>query len=303
MLPYDWLVLSLSVGAAFLAFGVGLFMASTRTGRFTSGLIGVGTLLGVSAVANSKLIIGECLGLVAIAVLGGLTYTVIRGTGWLRRSPRWSGVVAVLVGFGVIAAGAKFYDQFCDDYGQFESLMDQVGETPELEPSQDEWRTDRGGKLTLNLPKSAKPSDVLALREKTLLEGFAWEGGVIHRQKADERTNCHGWVFADGKGWILGRDVALILRDNDYRQVETAQPGDIAIYRGDDQSIRHTALVRSVGAVTMVESKWGWMGVYLHEATQSCYGTKIEYYRTTRPTHVCLHGKALESHMATGGAE
>ena len=51
---------------------------------------------------------------------------------------------------------------------------------------------------------------------------------------------------------------------------------------------RGAALVRYVadGMPPLVESKWAWMGVFLHPVDKSAYGTDFAYYRSPRSGHV-----------------
>lgn len=103
------------------------------------------------------------------------------------------------------------------------------------------------------------------------------------------QSNCHGWVFTEGKHILKGQDVQLILNDNNYIEVEDPQSHDVAVYRNHDGEIVHTGLVRgSLAGATMVESKWGIGGVYMHIAEEQPYSQEIKYYRTCRPSHDVL---------------
>ena len=88
--------------------------------------------------------------------------------------------------------------------------------------------------------------------------------------------------------YLLGpEDVELILKENGYHEVMEPQPGDVVIYRGGTE-ILHTAVVRYVaeGQPVLVEGKWGPLGVYLHPADKSTYGTDYTFYRSERPGHL-----------------
>ena len=65
------------------------------------------------------------------------------------------------------------------------------------------------------------------------------------------------------------------------------RPGDLAIYRNRMGGVAHTAVVRAVcdDGVPIVEGKWGWMGVFLHRAGDSCYGQDMWYFRSDREGH------------------
>src|SRR5262249_33273989 len=100
-------------------------------------------------------------------------------------------------------------------------------------------------------------------------------------------SNCHGWVFAAGRYWVPGNAVEAILRDNGYAEVTAPRPGDLAVYRGSDGGVSHTAGVRDVsdGMPVLVEGKWGALGVFLHPADKSPYGTDVRFYRSPRHGH------------------
>jgi hypothetical protein len=94
-------------------------------------------------------------------------------------------------------------------------------------------------------------------------------------------------VFAGGRYWIGPEDVEAILADNGYRTVSDPRPGDLAIYR-EGTAIAHTGIVRTggPGVPLLIESKWGWMGVFLHRPEDTCYGQQITFYRGARDTHL-----------------
>ncbi len=80
----------------------------------------------------------------------------------------------------------------------------------------------------------------------------------------------------------------LILRENGYRQVSDPRPGDLVVYRGQGRTVAHTAVVRYVsdGQPVLVESKWGELGVFLHAADKSVYGTAYTFHRSARRGHL-----------------
>lgn len=110
---------------------------------------------------------------------------------------------------------------------------------------------------------------------------------VIMQAPAGIRTNCHGWVFAEGKYIIRGEAVDRILQDNGYRTVTEPQPGDLIVYRDANNGILHTGVVKATGAdgFSLIESKWGLHGRYLHEPEQQSYSDRFAYYRSPRPGH------------------
>jgi hypothetical protein len=98
-------------------------------------------------------------------------------------------------------------------------------------------------------------------------------------------------VFTGGRFHVSGRQVDSILTDNGYARVTDPAAGDVCVYRNPDGGVSHTAVVRASlpDGTVLVESKWGRMGVYMHDADESCYGADFAYFRTARGTHL-LHG-------------
>lgn len=110
---------------------------------------------------------------------------------------------------------------------------------------------------------------------------------VVRRGPADDRTNCFGWIFTDGRFWIPGPEVERIVRENGYREVTSPRPGDLIAYRTSG-TIAHLAIVRYVtpGQPVLVEGKWGYGGVYLHAVDQTPYGREFAYLRSPRAGHL-----------------
>jgi hypothetical protein len=129
---------------------------------------------------------------------------------------------------------------------------------------------------------------VLADPEDKVLARLGYKDGVIRREPAADQSNCHGWVFTGGRYWVGGEAVAQILADNGYVVVTDPRPGDLAVYRDKADAVGHTAVVRYVadGMPPIVESKWAWMGVFLHPVDKSAYGTNVTYYRSPRDGHL-----------------
>jgi hypothetical protein len=99
-------------------------------------------------------------------------------------------------------------------------------------------------------------------------------------------TNCHGWVFCDGRYCIHNQNVEQILQENGYEIVANPQPDDVIIYRDDQGGIIHSGLVRTVYDDTvLIESKWGILGRYLHAPTDQTYSTHWNFYRSARSGH------------------
>ena len=124
--------------------------------------------------------------------------------------------------------------------------------------------------------------------EESFLRQAGATNGVVHLAGPDPTYNCHGWVFACGRGWIQGNDVEAILSDNGYEQTKQPTAGDIIVYRDSNGAIVHTGFVRTVlpdGAV-LVESKWCHFGRFIHLAGQyHDQHTVLSYYHTSRTGH------------------
>jgi len=98
--------------------------------------------------------------------------------------------------------------------------------------------------------------------------------------------DCHGYVFTGNK-WINNDQVEKIRMENGYteRGAGMVQVGDLVIYR-DDMGVTHTGIVRAIcanGQASVIESKWGRLGRYLHQPgdVPSSYGTP-RYYSSPR---------------------
>jgi hypothetical protein len=109
------------------------------------------------------------------------------------------------------------------------------------------------------------------------------------RQAAEDisQANCHGWVFTGGKYFVWGEGVEKILDDNGYQPCDTLpRPGDLIVYRDVYGEITHTGLVKG-GFLwgTLIDSKWGLGGRFVHGPEQQPYGNKYSYYRSARDGH------------------
>ena len=155
--------------------------------------------------------------------------------------------------------------------------------------------TDKGRPVNLQTTDEIRTSAEMAEMENTVLDQLVSDKSLIRLCGPDDRTNCHGWVFTGGRNWLPTESVESILEDNGYRPVTSPAVGDLAIYReANSKVLTHTAIVRIVsGDSPVVESKWGWMGVFLHAVDRSCYGTCFTYYHSDRNGHI-LAGLAAE---------
>jgi hypothetical protein len=147
--------------------------------------------------------------------------------------------------------------------------------------------TDKGTLIVLHELVTPRSDSDLLTEEERLLHNARLDDQVIRRGKADGVSNCHGWVFAHGR-FILGHDsVELILDENGYTETHEPEPGDVVVY-GSRGAISHTGIVRYVteGLPVIVESKWGALGVFIHPADRTPYGTQYSFYRSHRQGHL-----------------
>ncbi len=109
---------------------------------------------------------------------------------------------------------------------------------------------------------------------------------VIVRSAPDASSNCHGWVFADGKYLLAGQGVQTILDDNGYQECTDPRPGDLIVYQSGPFLI-HTGLVSVVLAdgTVLIESKWNLQERFLHRPEDQPYSREYTYYRTPRGSH------------------
>ncbi len=116
---------------------------------------------------------------------------------------------------------------------------------------------------------------------------------AILRADARHDSNCHGWVFAEGRYIVRNEDVPIILSENGYSQTDTPGINDVVVYYDTDGSVLHTAIVRALydGQLPLVEGKWGPTSVYLHMVDQQPYSSRYSYWRTSR----CSHALAIRS--------
>jgi hypothetical protein len=148
--------------------------------------------------------------------------------------------------------------------------------------------TDRGADVPL-WEASTDPAPEAALRAAeswTFREYDLW-GRVIRVAPPNRGHNCHGWVFTGGRYLLPDEAVEPILADNGYRRVERPRAGDLVVYRNDHGVVCHTALVWAVGedGTVLLESKWSWVGRYLHPPAASPFGRAWAYYRSPRRGH------------------
>jgi hypothetical protein len=102
------------------------------------------------------------------------------------------------------------------------------------------------------------------------------------------RYNCWGFTFNPRQCWInSGTDVQNILNANGTQVFPpNLRVGDVICYRDNSNVITHTGRVWSVnasGQASLIQSKWGGLGEYLHPplTVPPGYGTNVTYWRAT----------------------
>ena len=149
-------------------------------------------------------------------------------------------------------------------------------------------QTDNGHDVTLwaaILPN--RPEEDLSAAETYELNKDGVYAEVIRTAPPDRSYNCHGWIFTGNRCFIPDWTVDSIIEENGYKPVERPVVGDLVVYRNDQGAAFHSAIVRAVGedGQIILESKWGWMGRYLHRPDKTPYGQKWQYYHSARHGH------------------
>jgi hypothetical protein len=206
----------------------------------------------------------------------------------LVRRPRVQWAALLLVGAAGLVWECRAIDR---EWAPPEFAFPQVeGETP-LNEEPEQWAvTDLGRRIPLFAvarPETGEP--LPPPDEAALLHRRDLALSVIRREGPSTECNCHGWVFTGGRHWVRGAVVEQILEDNAYCPVSVPEPGDLAVYRDKQLSVAHSGVVRSVGddGLILIESKWGRLGRYVHQADHHAYPDTIcEYYHSERGTHL-----------------
>jgi hypothetical protein len=146
--------------------------------------------------------------------------------------------------------------------------------------------TDRGRKVPLE--QFMTSDELLAESEAERRIPADFKTKVILDDAEPSPSNCHGWVFTEGRYLIRGRHVDTILNDNGYQIVAEAQVGDIIIYRDAAGEPIHTGIVKATGdnGFVLIESKWGALDIYLHLPQDQVYSQGYAYYRSPRNGHL-----------------
>lgn len=208
-------------------------------------------------------------------------------------APRQLAAVLFLAGGGLTVAELCRLDEppMTEKNAVLSAKKEMAAHMPELVPCTTVVAyTDLGRPLPLWEPAPTSRETDLQRMERAYLQ-HTYDMHLLQTMEPKLDFNCHGWVFANGRCWVRGTVVPMILHDNGYRTVAQPAPGDVAVFRNEQGEVMHTALVRLVredGSV-LLESKWGALGCYLHTPTHHAYGTcDCTYYHTDRGGHLLL---------------
>lgn len=193
------------------------------------------------------------------------------------------------VGGGGLALGSIVKFDHADEaaLGAAMAELEWLERVPMVASQQVTATTDRGSCIVLKEPIAVRDGVDWDGAEERTLHDARLGGQVIRRGGATEQSNCAGWVFTGGQFNLSPDAVEVILKENGYQAVREPLPGDLVIYRLGG-AIAHVAVVRYVteGQPVMVEGKWGPLGVFLHPADSSTYGTDYTFYRSDRQGHL-----------------
>ncbi len=168
-------------------------------------------------------------------------------------------------------------------------------------------RTDHGTDIPLfKAPNLATDAHALKGDDGLPHENSPLPYRAVRLTEADCVSNCVGWVFAGAHAWIQCRDVQQIIDDNGYQQIKAPQAGDLVIYRDLSGEIVHVAKVAAIleNGQPLIESKWGYQGVFLHLPQGTPYGSDCVYYHSPRSNHLLVLSTSADanSHGAVEAA-
>ncbi len=297
---FDQFIVLATVGLGLVLAGSVNLVVGTRTGRRTTlSLIGSLTACGAIAAVLSSLTRGE-LGVRAGALMGGVVVSVTLVTvlfrfPWFHRQA--ATVVVVLWGLLTVSGLALALGSVIRFDRSERAIVEantlnleyKLGRQPHQPTGRARAVTDRGEPIILNEPMAQTESGSLKNAEEKILRDSKMADQLIRHGKATDASNCHGWIFTGGKFLLSPDDVEVILRDNGYAEIQEPQAGDVVIYRQGER-IAHSAIVLYVteGQPVLVEGKWGALGVFLHSADKSVYGTDYTFHRSGRRGHLLV---------------
>jgi hypothetical protein len=301
---YLFTVLLLGVGGSLLAL-VGIWLEK-RLGRRSNRIFGASLFLAFSLIAAALWISGQPAGAVGpflalaaacLAAFAAQSALVRWGMSrLLKPSVIWGILLVVSPVFSLV------YAYRINRPAPLPPLITDAGPGIRRDPLYPLGVTDLGREITLFQYDASKSPETLG---DILVEQEELSQKVIRVAGPDAACNCHGWVFTSGRYGVASEDVDKILADNGYQIVEEPREGDVIIYRDDLDRVRHTGLIRFVGAdgLVLVESKWGSLGIYLHAPADQPYGRFFHFYHSSRPDHALSMKPAASPRSGQGGAE
>jgi len=201
-------------------------------------------------------------------------------------------LLLLCIGSG-LAAWARCQESLLPEWTDEQARLDMRGTSEPFNAL-----TDQGHVIPLcRVEKGASYQHVESLEEHQN-SGYA----ITRTAPPTPESNCHGWVFTDGRYWIDGEEVERILKENRYTEISSPRPGDLIVYRpAAGGVVSHTGIVRSISedGLVMVESKWGSKGRFLHAAQNQPHWKTWTYHRSPRQGHRLA---GLESTPAVGSS-
>ena len=294
---HDQLFLGFSAALGLIVAGAGNAMVCPRSRLARTGIAATGiaaALSGIAGLAPAYLLPAALIGagLLAIPTLAsvGVVRRIATAVRNRLREPRFAWGLVALIGLGLLLGELARFDAVEDHFEaeQHAAMMRQIERVPYVADETHLAKTDRGNAIHLLTLAQMPSAEYLANNEQTSHQMASLNEYLIRRGPADEHSNCHGWVFTGGKFGILGQEVDTILDENAYLPITEPAVGDLCVYRGEDNAVAHTAIIRGIfdDGTILVEGKWGRLGVFLHPVEHSVYGEHYGYYRSARSTHV-----------------
>ncbi len=243
--------------------------------------------------------------LAGFAFLRALTIRALANVHALTAPRRWG---LLLMGASPLLLAGSLWQidvMVTPETGSFDQIRD-YPEADLVEATGISAFTDRGRRIPIyKVPANKTGSLAIAGEQGLPMENTPVPYRAIRLADANADSNCTGWVFTGAHSWIQCRDVQNILDDNGYHVNASARPGDLVIYRDDAGAIVHVGCVASLVGTgrPMIESKWGYQGLFLHLPEGTPYGDAWSYYRSKRPDHMLHTSSSGEDANGRAAAE
>jgi hypothetical protein len=299
--------------SAWLALGAGRRDRMARSAHLVITLLGViaGTfaLVGVAAgqpaaVWGSAAILAGLVALFVVLPSADFAHTVLRiGEAVHSRRARQAAMLGLSV-FCPFAALALVWVETDDEIelsaDNLAAAQAELAIKPPRPSPYSPLTTDLGRTVRTLLAADADtvPTPARLAAQDRLLARFHLHGVTIQQPQSWDNANCHGFVFAARRYWIGGGEIDGILDDNGYQATTTIRADDLAVYRGADGDVVHTAIVRGLAEhdIILVESKWGLAGRFIHPHDRHPYpGVACTFYRSARLGHTLRGALPMET--------